>query len=375
VANILVLGGGFGGIVAAEALAKKLGPEHQITLVSRSSEFIFYPALVRLAFGQCDLEDIAFDLRNAMIDRRIRFIEAEVARIDPYERNVIVAHGEVSGEMSYDYLICALGRRLATERVSGFYEHANHLLTPKAAIDFGEAVGRFRKGHAVIGYCPGSKLTIPVYETAFALSRLLHEELERDEAWITIVGPEPAGDPLGGPDMTLTLIDALNKHHIALVPDFPISHITEKEIFTKAGQRIGYDLLMLIPTFQGPSAVMNMGITDENGYIKVDHMMRVRDVDRMYAIGDCVNFEGPKMGHMAVLQAEVAVANLVAEIEGRKPETKYEHELMFIIDEGGENSIYFHKNLWDTDEPVIHRGRFWHWAKKVHERYWYRQHS
>jgi NADH dehydrogenase FAD-containing subunit len=51
-ANVLILGGGFGGVVAAETLAKTLAPEHQITLVSRSRQFIFYPALVRLAFGK-----------------------------------------------------------------------------------------------------------------------------------------------------------------------------------------------------------------------------------------------------------------------------------------------------------------------------------
>ncbi|HKG78867.1 MAG TPA: hypothetical protein VKA78_05595, partial [Pyrinomonadaceae bacterium] len=82
-AKVLILGGGFGGVVAAERLAQQLGEEHQITLISRSRHFIFYPALVRLAFGKCEREDVSFDLRHAMLDRRVNFIEAEVARIDP----------------------------------------------------------------------------------------------------------------------------------------------------------------------------------------------------------------------------------------------------------------------------------------------------
>ena len=44
-AKVLILGGGFGGVIAAEALAKKLGNKHEITLVSRSRKFVFYPAL------------------------------------------------------------------------------------------------------------------------------------------------------------------------------------------------------------------------------------------------------------------------------------------------------------------------------------------
>ena len=71
-----------GGVVAAEGLAQTLSDEHQITLVSRSRHFVFYPSLVKVAFGKCDPKDVSFDLRHAMLDRRVNFIEAEVARIN-----------------------------------------------------------------------------------------------------------------------------------------------------------------------------------------------------------------------------------------------------------------------------------------------------
>ena len=145
-AKVLILGGGFGGVVAAERLAEQLSDEHQITLVSRSRHFVFYPALVRLAFGKCNPQDVSFDLRHAMLDRRVNFIEAEIARIDPFERKVTIAHGEIEGTISYDYLIFALGRRLATERITGFYEHAHHLLNVDKAIKFGNAVAGFQQG-------------------------------------------------------------------------------------------------------------------------------------------------------------------------------------------------------------------------------------
>ena len=150
-AKVLILGGGFGGVIAAQRLAEQLSDEHQITLVSRSRYFVFYPALVRLAFDKCQREDVSFDLRHAMLDRRVNFIEAEVARINPDARTVTIAHGEVEGKLQYDYLIFALGRRLATERISGFYEHAHHLLNVDKAIKFGRAIANFHEGRAVIG--------------------------------------------------------------------------------------------------------------------------------------------------------------------------------------------------------------------------------
>src|SRR5215211_4173467 len=156
-AKVLVLGGGFGGVVAAERLAEQLGDEHQITLVSRNRQFIFYPALVRLAFGKCYPKDVSFDLRHTLLNRRVNFIEAEVAHIDPFDRKVTIAHGQVEGNISYDYLIFALGRRLATERITGFYEHAHHLLNLDKALKFGKAISNFHKGRAVIGQCAGTR--------------------------------------------------------------------------------------------------------------------------------------------------------------------------------------------------------------------------
>src|ERR1051325_6925946 len=96
-ANILILGGGFGGVIAAESLAREIDGEHQITLVSRSREFIFYPELVRLAFGKCEPDDIRFDLREAMLSHSIRFIQGEIARVDVDSQRVRRVNGQIDG--------------------------------------------------------------------------------------------------------------------------------------------------------------------------------------------------------------------------------------------------------------------------------------
>src|SRR5215213_2790877 len=189
-AKVLILGGGFGGVVAAERLAEQLGDEHQVTLVSRSRNFVFYPALVRLAFGKCQPADASFDLRYALLNRRVNFIEAEVAHIDPFERKVSIAHGEVEGKLPYDYLIFALGRRLATENITGFYEHAHHLLNVDKAIKFQKAIEQFKEGRVVLGQCSGARLPVPLYESAFALARLCEESCARDRVRITVVSPD-----------------------------------------------------------------------------------------------------------------------------------------------------------------------------------------
>ncbi len=373
-AKILILGGGFGGVVAAERLAEQLGDEHQLTLVSRTRNFVFYPGLVRLAFGKCQPEDVSFNLRESILSRRVNFIEAEVARIDPIERKVIIAHGDLEGKLHYDYLIFALGRRLATERITGFYENAHHLLNVDKALKFGKALERFHEGRAVIGECPDARLPVAVYETAFALSRLLEERGEREQVRITVVSPDPPNLQLGDPQATIALESAFAAHGIELVPDFQINRLTPGAALTSDGLVMNFNLLMLVPPFQGSPAVLHLGITDQ-AYINVDSTMRVIGADRMYAVGDCVNFSGPKLGHMAVRQAEVAAANLAAEVEGHAAVSHYSHEIRLVVDAGGPDSIYLHKDIWTNELASVRQGRFWSWAKRVQEKYWEAAHS
>lgn len=374
-AKILILGGGFGGVVAAERLAKELREEHQITLVSRSRRFVFYPALVRLAFGKCEPEDVSFDLRHSMLDRRINFIEAEIARIDPFQRRVIINNGEVEGKLPYDFLIFALGRRLATERITGFYENAHHLLDVDKAILLGKALAKFDQGRAVIGQCAGARLPVPVYETAFALARLLEENGGNKRARITVVSPDPIGSDFSDSDVDSALMKAMLVRGIEFLPDFPIKRITSAQAISNTGNTIDFNLLMLLPPFQGSSAASYAGITNSDGYINVDWTMRVLGQERIYAVGDCVHFSGPKMGHMAVRQGDVAAANLVAEIEGHEPVSHYVHEMRLVIDEGGSDSMYIHKDIWVNEPAEVRQGRFWSWAKRAQERYWEAAHS
>lgn len=373
-AKVLILGGGFAGVVAAERLAKSLGREHEITLVSRSSRFVFYPALVRLAFGGCEPEDISYDLRGAMLDRRVRFVEATVARVDTQRREATLSGGDFTGALKYDYLVYALGRRLATERVPGFFEHAHHLLGVGAALKFGEAVRAFRGGgHAVLGSCPGARLEVPVYEAAFALARLLKERGEGGR--VTVVSPDHPAEHPGGSALAAAVRPAIEAHGINVIPNFAVERVEAGVVRAAGGRGLTCDLLMLVPPFEGASALAATNLVDEEGYARVDHTMRVLGAERMYAAGDAVYFSGPKLGHMAVRQAEVAAENIAAEIEGREPTALYEHELTLVVDEGGKDSAFLHSKLWEEGAARTGRGHFWGWAKRAHEKYFQAMHS
>lgn len=395
-ANILILGGGFGGMVTAEKLASELGSEHQITLVSDSRRFIFYPALVRVALGGEEADDIAFDLRAKLRKIGVRFIEGEAIRVNTDRKTVYVAKGDFTGDISYDYLVIAVGRRLATEKSPGFYDYAHHLLSPKAALKFKKAVEDFHRGNIVVGMCPGARLPVPVCETAFALASRFEKEIAERKISVMVVFPETVKEAFGGAEIYSEIEWAFDKHGIKLVENFPVKEISDKRILSdeKISDRyrelitevsgnpdlwdengIGYDLLMLVPPFQGQRCFRNSGAVDDSGFIKVNEMMQVEGLSATYAVGDCTALTGPKLGQMAVCQAAVAARNIASEIRGEKPYEVYYHEIDTIIDQEGEDSIRLHYGIWDDELYRLQKGTLWSWAKIIHDQYWQAKHA
>ena len=395
-ANILILGGGFGGLVTAEKLASELGSEHQITLVSDSRRFIFYPALVRVALGGEEAEDITFNLRTKLRDTGVRFIEGEVIRVNADKKSVYVAKGDFTGDISYDYLVIAVGRRLATEKAPGFFEYAHHLLSPKAALKFKKAVEDFHGGNIVVGMCPGARLPVPVCETAFALASRFEKEISERKISVTVVFPESVKEAFGGAEIYSEIEWAFAKHDIKLVENFSVKEISDKRIISdgKIAERyrqlitevsgnpdlwdengIGHDLLMLVPPFQGQRCFRIPGAVDESGFIKVNEMMQVEGLPQTYAAGDCAALPGPKLGQMAVCQAAVAARNIASEIRGEEPYEVYYHEIDTIIDQDGEDSIRLHYGIWDEQLYRLQKGTLWSWAKVIHDQYWQAKHA
>ena len=101
--RVIIVGGGFGGLYAARALA---GAPVAVTLLDRRNHHVFQPLLYQVAAAALSPGDIASPIR--WILRRQANVEvllAEVRRVDPARRAVVLS----DGEMTYDYLILAAG--------------------------------------------------------------------------------------------------------------------------------------------------------------------------------------------------------------------------------------------------------------------------
>jgi NADH dehydrogenase len=134
--RIVVLGGGFGGVAAALALARRCAGllPVRVTLVSDRNYFLFTPMLAEAATGAVETRHVLHPLRPLCTAAGVEFAEMTVEGIDLARRRVTVRHqrSAVRQELHYDRLVIALGAAPNTAIAPGAAEHA---LTFKGAGD------------------------------------------------------------------------------------------------------------------------------------------------------------------------------------------------------------------------------------------------
>ncbi len=368
--RILILGGGFAGVIAAETLSGKLNDDHEITLVSASRKLTFFPALVPLVFGDFLPGDLRADLIPKLHEHNVRFIEGEVLDIDPISRNVRIAGDDIDGTVNYDYLLIAIGRRLASESVSGFFEHAHHLLGVNAALRFKQAISEFRKGSILVGLCPASPLPVPVCESALALADRFKREISENNVSITAVFPETLERAFAGTGLFRHIEEDLQRSGVRLIENFPIERVETGRVLSDGSQDLHYDLLMLVPPFRGQTAVRSLfPQNDSLGFARVNSRMQVEEHERIYAAGDIIELPGPRFGYMAMRQARVAAGNIILELNGKDPSVEYFHELAWILGKEYTDAQFFHYGVWDETLSDYDENALLGIAKRVRERY------
>ena len=121
-ANIVILGGGAGGIVAAYHLRRKLSGRDRIVLIDSSPNHLFQSSLLWHSVGLRRADQIQRPLSD-LTQKGVEFVNDEVVEIDAAARQVRTK----SQAIDFDYLIVALGAQLRPDEVEGFDEMALNL--------------------------------------------------------------------------------------------------------------------------------------------------------------------------------------------------------------------------------------------------------
>jgi NADH:ubiquinone reductase (H+-translocating) len=169
--KVVIIGGGFGGLNAAQTL--RSAPV-DVTLIDRRNYHLFQPLLYQVATGSLSPGEIAAPLRGVLSHQKnTRVLMGEVTDIDPVSKHVVLADG---ASFEYDSLIVAAGSQTSYYGNDGWQEFAPGLKSVEEATSI---------RHKIL--------------YAFEVAERIPDAAQR-RAWLTflIVGAGPTGVELAG---------------------------------------------------------------------------------------------------------------------------------------------------------------------------------
>ena len=133
----MIVGGGFGGLNVARALA---GADVSVTLLDRHNYHLFQPLLYQVATASLSPGDVASPIRWILRHQKnVEVLLADVREIDPAGRRVLIDGAE---SIAYDYLVLAPGAAHAYFGHPEWAEHAPGLKTLDDALEMRRRVLR-----------------------------------------------------------------------------------------------------------------------------------------------------------------------------------------------------------------------------------------
>ena len=123
--QIVILGGGFGGVYTARSLERILRPdEADISLINRENYWVYQPMLPEVISGSIGLTDVVSPIRR--LCPRTQLVMREVEDIDLANKLVTVSPGfrPRQKHIPYDYLVIALGEVTNFYGMPGMLENA-----------------------------------------------------------------------------------------------------------------------------------------------------------------------------------------------------------------------------------------------------------
>lgn len=339
--RVLILGGGVGGTLTANLLARRLKKaidlgEVEITLVDASGNHVYQPGFMYIAMGG-EREERLSRPERSLLDAPVNLVVDTAARIDEQARTVVLASGAI---LPYDELVLSTGCRILPELIEHFDEEAHHFYTPEAARRLRAALDGFAGGRIVVGIaampykCPPAPL-----EVAFLIESELRERGLREKSEVHFCSPIGRAFTIESVSEMATPI--LEQKGIELHTFFNVETIDpeRKVVASLEGEELPYDLLILVPPHRGQQFLVDSGLAPApGGWLPTDrHTLRVGGRPNVFALGDATDLPLSKAGSTAHFEAPVIAEGIAAAIEGRKPAGKhanYEGRVMCFFEVG-----------------------------------------
>ncbi|HEY4666856.1 MAG TPA: FAD/NAD(P)-binding oxidoreductase [Anaerolineales bacterium] len=351
-AQVLILGGGFGGVAAGVELRKLLSPSDRITLVDRREQFYFgfrktWALLgeTTVAAGQRplkSLERLGITVRHGTVDA-----------IDPEAKAALIDGARVEA----DALVVALGAQSHPDGVPGFREHGLNLYDGPGLATAAERLRQFSGGRVAVVILG---IPYPCPPAPFELALLLVEYFDRKgiEAVVDVFTPQPMSLPVLGQTGCAVVESRLEASHVGFHPNHTPISIESSAIHFKTA-RVAFDLMIGVPGHLCPSVARVSGLAGDGEWVKVDPRTLAASYSGVYALGDMVSIplangkRLPQAGVFAEAQAKVVAARIAAELAGQVSQATYDGTGFCFLEVGGGAAMLVQGNFLAAPEPEV----------------------
>jgi NADH:ubiquinone reductase (H+-translocating) len=334
--RVLVLGGGFGGVGAAQKLHKS---DVDVVLVDKHDYHTFQPLLYQVATGLLEQPAVGHPMRDLFHKQpNARVRQDVVTEIDLDARQVRFAELEPLG---YDYLVIGLGAEVNFFGVDGAPEHGFPLYTLPDAVRLRDHVlGAWEAADRTPSTVDDGALNIVVVgggptgvETAGALAELYsgvfredYPDLPHQEARIVLVEAGPEIFPMFKENLRSYTVEALTKRGVEVMTGEVVESVAPTRVSLKSGTELPAHTLVWGAGLQGNALTQALGLELERGNrIGVDEELRVAGHPEVYAVGDVAAITDaktgqvlPQLGSVALQSGEHAGETISRRVAGRE---------------------------------------------------------
>ncbi|MCW3793063.1 NAD(P)/FAD-dependent oxidoreductase [Paenibacillus sp. LS1] len=292
--QILILGGGYGGLLTALTARQYLSPEEAtITVVNRYPTHQIITELHRLAAGSIAEQAVALPLEKLLRGKNVNLKIDTVDTIKPDEKKVLMTSGST---YSYDALVVALGSETAYFGIPGLQEYSFTLKSVSdanrirahvdARLDAYKQSGNKADATFVIG---GGGLTgIELVGEFVDLLPAACKEKGIDFNDISLYTVEAGPSILAGfpPELVERAKSSLEKRGVNFIVGVAITEMKENEVLLKDGSSIPTSTLVWTGGVQGNAVVANSGIEVDRGRAKVTEVLQSTSHKDVFVAGD-----------------------------------------------------------------------------------------
>jgi sulfide:quinone oxidoreductase len=367
--DILILGGGVGGTITANLVARQVGDRARITLVDSTGIHTYQPGFLYVAVGMEQATALQRDEHDLLRDE-VKLVIDTATLIDTSRQKVVLKSGRT---LRYDELVIATGSRTAMDEVPGGIA-AHDFYTMQGALRLYHTLEEFDGGTLVIGVagipykCPPA----PV-EFVFLLDDYLRRRGIRDRCEIKLLSPLNRAFTI---EATSKLVQPiLAERGIELTGFFNVETVDPiaRSVTSLEGEAVTYDVLVLVPPHRGQKVIEESRLGDARGWIPVDkNTLKHVGHTNIWAIGDATDIPISKSGSVAHYEASVAAAEVVAAVKGEPaPAHLYDGKVMCFLETGRGQATTIR---FDYEHPPVspNPSRFWHMAKALFNKtYWH----